>query len=68
MPEYAMNQYAEIIVFFLVGTVAGVLADQGRRHRMELEASSEKLAKANQDLQASELSPMPGVGLEQQRG
>jgi two-component system, NtrC family, sensor histidine kinase HydH len=53
MPEYAMNQYAEIIVFFLVGTVTGVLADQGRRHRMELEASSEKLAKANRDLQDS---------------
>jgi signal transduction histidine kinase len=53
MPEYATNQYAEIIVFFLVGTVTGVLADQGRRHRMELEASSEKLAKANRDLQDS---------------
>src|SRR5450631_1414436 len=53
MPEYAMNQYAEIIVFFLVGTVTGVLADQGRRHRMELEASSEKLAKANRELQDS---------------
>jgi signal transduction histidine kinase len=53
MPEYALNQYAEIIVFFLVGTVTGVLADRGRRHRMELEASSEKLAKANRDLQDS---------------
>ena len=53
MPDYAMNQYAEIIVFFMVGTVTGVLADQGRRHRMELEAASEKLAKANRDLQDS---------------
>ncbi len=33
MPEYAMNQYAEIIVFFMVGTVTGVLADVGRRQR-----------------------------------
>ena len=44
MPDYAMNQYAEIIVFFLVGTVTGILADQGRKHRMELEAASEKLS------------------------
>lgn len=36
MPDYAMNQYAEIIVFFLVGTVTGVLADRGMRQRREL--------------------------------
>ncbi len=53
MPDYAMNQYAEIIVFFLVGTVTGVLADVGRRQRMELEESSQQLAKANRDLQDS---------------
>jgi signal transduction histidine kinase len=53
MPDYAMNQYAEIIVFFLVGTVTGVLADRGRKQRMELEATSEQLAKANRDLQDS---------------
>ena len=50
MPDYAMNQYAEIIVFFLVGTVTGVLADRGRKHRLELEAASKELAKANRDL------------------
>jgi two-component system, NtrC family, sensor histidine kinase HydH len=53
MPDYARNQYAEIIVFFLVGTVTGVLADRGRKQRMELEATSEQLAKANRDLQDS---------------
>ncbi len=53
MPDYTMNQYAEIIVFFLVGTVTGVLADQGRKHRMELEAASEELARVNRDLQDS---------------
>lgn len=53
MPEYAVNQYAEIIVFFLVGTVTGVLADQGRQHRMELEATTEQLAKVNRELQDS---------------
>jgi signal transduction histidine kinase len=52
-PDYAMNQYAEIIVFFLVGTVTGVLADQGRKQRMELEAASEQLAKVNRELQDS---------------
>jgi signal transduction histidine kinase len=53
MPEYALNQYAEIIVFFLVGTVTGVLADQGRRQRAELELASKKLAKVNRELQDS---------------
>jgi signal transduction histidine kinase len=53
MPDYAMNQYAEIIVFFLVGTVTGVLADMGKKQRMELEATSDELAKANRDLQDS---------------
>ena len=53
MPGYAMNQYAEIIVFFLVGTVTGVLADLGRKQRMELEETSEELAKVNRDLQDS---------------
>lgn len=46
MPEYAMNQYAEIIVFFLVGTVTGVLADVGRKQRIEL-------ARVNRELQDS---------------
>jgi signal transduction histidine kinase len=53
VPEYALNQYAEIIVFFLVGTVTGVLADQGRRQRKELELASAKLAKVNRELQDS---------------
>jgi signal transduction histidine kinase len=53
MPEYALNQYAEIIVFFLVGTVTGVLADRGRKQRTELELASEKLAKVNRELQDS---------------
>ena len=53
MPEYALNQYAEIIVFFLVGTVTGVLADRGRKQRLELETASERLAKVNRELQDS---------------
>jgi len=53
MPDYAMNQYAEIIVFFLVGTVTGVLADQGRKHSRQLEATTLQLAKVNRELQDS---------------
>ncbi|HWB84436.1 MAG TPA: ATP-binding protein [Bryobacteraceae bacterium] len=53
MPEYALNQYAEIIVFFLVGTVTGILADRGRKQRAELELASEKLSKMNRELQDS---------------
>ena len=48
-----MNQYAEIIVFFLAGTVTGVLADRGRMQRREIEATSEQLAKVNRELQDS---------------
>lgn len=39
-----MNQYAEIIVFLLVGTVTGVLADRGMKQRKELEVASAQLA------------------------
>src|SRR3974377_470626 len=49
MPEYALNQYAEIIVFFMVGAVTGVLADRGRKQRMELEVTSGQLAKVNRE-------------------
>jgi two-component system sensor histidine kinase HydH len=52
-PDYAMNQYAEIIVFLLVGTVTGVLADRGMKQRKELEVASAQLAKVNRELQDS---------------
>jgi signal transduction histidine kinase len=53
MPNYTTNQYAEVIVFFLVGTITGVLADRGREQRMELETASRQLAQVNRDLQNS---------------
>lgn len=53
MPEYAMNQYAEIIVFFMVGSITGVLADLGRKQRTELERTSKELANVNRELQDS---------------
>ncbi len=51
--DYAMDQYAEIIIFFLVGGVTGALADIGRRQRTELLATSEQLAQVNRELQNS---------------
>ncbi len=53
MPDYEMNQYAELIVFFLVGSVTGVLADVGRRQRRELEGATAQLRKVNRELQES---------------
>ena len=53
MPDYEMNQYAELIVFFLVGSITGVLADVGRRQRRELEVATAQLAKVNRELQDS---------------
>jgi two-component system sensor histidine kinase HydH len=53
MPDYTVDQYAEIIVFFLVGTVTGVLADRGRKQTAELELTSRQLAKVNRELQDS---------------
>jgi glucose-6-phosphate-specific signal transduction histidine kinase len=50
MPDYAMKQYAEIIVFVLVGIVTGVLSDREREQRRQVEAKSEQLEKANNDL------------------
>ncbi|MFB3826313.1 MAG: ATP-binding protein [Bryobacteraceae bacterium] len=53
MPDYAMNQYAEIIVFFLVGGVTGILADRERKRREELQTATNQLSKVYRDLQAS---------------
>jgi two-component system sensor histidine kinase HydH len=53
MPDYTMNQYDEIVVFFLVGGVTGVLADRGRKQRVELEVASAQLARVNRELQDS---------------
>jgi two-component system, NtrC family, sensor histidine kinase HydH len=52
-PEYAMSQYAELILFFLVGVITGVLADQGRKRREQLEATTTKLEKVYHELQDS---------------
>jgi signal transduction histidine kinase len=53
MPDYATNQYAEIILFFLVGTTTGILADRERKRRQELQAMTEQLSKVYRELQDS---------------
>ena len=52
-PDYSANQYAEIVVFFLVGIVTGVLADREQKQRRELQATAEQLSKVYQELQDS---------------
>ncbi len=49
-PGYAFNQYAEIVVFFLVGAVTGFLADGQRKKQKELEKAAAQLAEANREL------------------
>ena len=53
MPDYAMNQYAEIILFFLIGAVTGALADRERKQREKLEATTVQLGKVYRELQDS---------------
>jgi two-component system sensor histidine kinase HydH len=52
-PHYSANQYAEIVVFFLVGAVTGVLADREQKQRQELQETAEQLRKVYQELQDS---------------
>ena len=44
--DYALNQYAEIILFNVVGVVTGVLGDRGRRARERSERTATELQKA----------------------
>ena len=49
-PGYVINQYAEIVLFFLVGIVTGFLADEQRKKQKELEKAAAQLAEANREL------------------
>jgi signal transduction histidine kinase len=49
--HYAMEQYAEIFMFFAVGMVTGVLSDRERKRRAELQISAQKLSQVNRELQ-----------------
>lgn len=52
-PGYVINQYAEIVLFFLVGGATGLAADEQRRQRAELERTATQLAEANRELRES---------------
>lgn len=53
-PSYEfVNQLWEVILFFVFGSLTGVLSDQQKRHREELKQTAERLVKLNEDLQRS---------------
>lgn len=49
--HYAWDQYAEIVMFFAVGGVTGILADRERRQRSQLQATAQKLRQVYRELQ-----------------
>ncbi len=52
-PEYRQAQYAELVMFQVVGLVVATLAEAEKRQRQRLERTSKELASAYQQLQAS---------------
>ncbi len=52
-PSYTASQYAEVVVFFLVGGITGILADRDRRRREELHRTAEELRRVYRELQDS---------------
>ncbi|MDQ3134147.1 MAG: ATP-binding protein, partial [Acidobacteriota bacterium] len=48
--DYALNQYAEIVIFNLVGVVTGIVGDSSRRARGRSERTAAELQKAYSDL------------------
>lgn len=48
--DYALNQYAEIVLFNVVGVVTGVLGDRGRRERERSGRTAAELQKAYAEL------------------
>ena len=52
-PAYAHSAYSEIIMFPVIGTLTGVLADIEKKERKKVAHTAQKLAEANVQLQAS---------------
>jgi signal transduction histidine kinase len=52
-PIYRSNQLAEILLFFVIATVAGVLIERIRREQERHRRTAEQLARAYEQLQAS---------------
>lgn len=51
MEHYAMEQYAEILMFLVVGAVTGILSDRERRRRVELQRTADQLSRVYRELQ-----------------
>jgi signal transduction histidine kinase len=51
--HYSLEQYAEILMFFAVGGVTGILADRERKRKKELQQTAEELRRVYQELQQS---------------
>jgi len=52
--EYSAHQYAEIMLFFVVGAVTGVLADRGRRRENELRRVYKELESSFQQVRRAD--------------
>jgi len=52
-PLYRANQLAEIVIFLVVGTLAGLLIDRVRNEREKHRRTAEELARAYEQLQAT---------------
>lgn len=52
-PNYTATQYAEIAMFFVVGALVGILADQERAQRARLQETLQRLSKVYEELQQS---------------
>lgn len=52
-PSYEFNQVSETILFFVFGGLAGVLTDQQKRQREQLQKTAQRLSEVNVDLQKS---------------
>ena len=52
-PSYEFNQVSEALLFFVFGGLAGVLSDQQRRQREQLQKTAQRLSEVNADLQKS---------------
>ena len=52
-PGYVINQYAEIVLFFLVGLTTGLLADEQREKQRKLGETARQLERVNAELRDS---------------
>lgn len=52
-PAYSLTQYIEIGMFFIIGALTGLLADQEKRERRKMEITAQKLSEVLKQLQAS---------------